>query len=318
MQVADFWSSYPDTFYHELLYVIDFKNGISRVHLARLSEVATTFLLNKEIYTSACLLKFLGEQDTYSGLYQIINHLEFHGDIKNEIIPIIIYFLTTSDRISVDLLADMFTDSGIENLTALELANTVYFHGIEIPEGEMLEALRVGSELNESEETKDIARIFHLEEIASILQNKNSDCIIYDNYILHMNIAAYLFPSVEIVIVSNINETAYMIEDHERLVLGFSCILLNVMSLCMHSSPLLYHFIIGKTNLTERSCLSLGSYIRLNFKEFIDFMKINKQSISVGSYIPDNKLIKTSLESIFEEHQVRNYFPLFLDISKQD
>lgn len=315
---ADFLLNYPDDFRHQLLYVIDYYDETTQVYLSRFSEVAPTFLLNKELFTSAYLFRFLEERDFYSGLYHLIKQLEFTEYTKNEVIPLIFYFLTADVRISVDLLAAMFTDSGIKYESALELANAVYFQGIDIPEGEIVEALRTRSQLTESEETIVATKILKLEEVIAILQNISSVNFIYDNYIFHRNDFEFLIECNEAVNVAHVKETAYLVEDHERLILGFGCRLMNVMSLCMLSSPLLYNFIVSKTSLTERSCLSLGSFIRLNINDIIAFEKINDQNLSVGSFLTENQLIKSNLESILNQQEGKNYFPVFFDVSKGD
>ena len=313
---ADFLHNYPDDLRCQLLYVIDYYDETTKVYLLRFSEVAPTFLLNKELFTSAYLFRFLEERGLYSGLHQLIMNLESTEDIKNEVITLIFYFLTTDEQISVDLLAAMFTDSGIKYESAFELANTVYFRGIDIPEGEITEALRTGSQFAETEETNDATGIFKPGEVIAILQNKSSVNFIYDNYIFHRYDFGILIECNEAVNVAHVKETAYLVEDHERLILGFGCRLMNVLSLCMLSSPLLYNFIVSKTSLTERSCLSLGSFIRLNINDIITFEKSNDQNLSVGSFITENQLIKSNLESILNQQEGKNYFPVFLDVSK--
>lgn len=316
LPLADFLLNYPDDFRHQLLYVIDYYDETTQVYLLRFSEVAPNFLLNKELFTSAYLLRFLEERDFYLGLYRLIMHLESIEDIKNEVIPLIFYFLTADDRISIDLLAAMFIDIGIKYESAFELANAVFFQGIDIPEGEITEALRTRSQLSRSEETNIAPGIFTLGEVAATLQNKSSVNFIYDNYIFHRNDSGFLIKCNEVVNVAHVKETAYLVEDHERLILGFGCRLMNVLSLCMLSSPLLYNFIVSKTNFTERSCLSLGSFIRLNINDIIAFEKNTDQNLSVGSFLTENQLIKSKLESILNQHEGKNHFPVFLDVSK--
>lgn len=305
---------------NELL--LAFKKGINDISFSLLSpnELPIGYLAEKQIFNHEFLLNHLLSDTSIEGLRNAILEITDIHKLNHVTLVLIIYFFFSDASISVTQMADWLNESGISTENSESLAMAIYMAGTDRQDGDLnFIPGQESSIFNSSKpELPELQIINSVQCFFSHSFSPDTARFVYDDFQQYCNFSGE--KNQELYYCGNIPETSFLVEDHDHLILGLSCRLSEVMSICEFSAPEIYAFIKHHCSFNERSSMSLASFMEKFYAEIIQMTSETGIKCSIKLLDNHNRAFAINLQECITplgfSFAVTGHLPVFMDIEK--
>jgi hypothetical protein len=305
---------------NELL--LAFKMDMNEISFSLLppNELPIGYLSVKKIFNHAYLLNHLLSDTSIKGLRNAILEITDIHELNQVTLVLINYFFFSDASMSVTLMADWLTESGVSSEDSESLAMAIYMAATDRQDDDLnfihgLESCILNSSKHELPEIQIINSV---QSFFSHSFLPDTAWFVYDDYQQYCNFSGEKIQ--ELYHCGNIPETSFLVEDHDHLILGLSCRLSEVMSICEFSVPEFYTFIKHYCSFSERSRMSLASFMEKFYAEVIQLASETGIKCSIKLLDNHNKAFAINLQECITplgfSYAVTGHLPVFMDIEK--
>jgi hypothetical protein len=305
---------------NELL--LAFKKDINGISFSLLppNKLPIGYLTDKQIFNHKFLLNHLLSDTSIEGLRNAILEITDIHELNHVTLVLIIYFFFSDASMSVTQMADWLNESGVSSEDSESLAMAIYMAGTDRQDDDL--NFIPGQEsciFNSSKpELPEIQFINSVQCFFSHSFSPDTARFVYDDYQQYCNFSGEKIQ--ELYYCGNIPETSFLVEDHDHLILGLSCRLSEVMSICEFSAPEIYAFIKHHCSFSERSSMSLASFIEKFYAGVIQLASETGIKCSIKLLDNHNKAFAINLQECVSQFgfsfAIPGYLPVFMDIEK--
>ena len=302
---------------NELL--LAFKKHINGISFSLLSpnKLPFGYLTDKQIFNHEFLLNHLLSDTSIEGLRNAINDIH---ELNHVTLILIIYFFFSDASISVTQMADWLIESGVSTEDSESLAMAIYMAGTDRQDDDLnfIPGLESGILNSSKPELPEIQLINSVHSFFSHSFSPDAARFLYDDYQQYCNFSGETIQ--ELYYCGNIPETSFLVEDHDHLILGLSCRLSEVMSICEFSAPEIYAFLKHHCSFSERSSMSLASFIEKFYAGVIQLASETGIKCSIKLLDNHQKAFAINLQDCVSSFgfsfAIPGYLPVFMDIEK--
>ncbi|MBW6492115.1 MAG: hypothetical protein K0B15_13085 [Lentimicrobium sp.] len=261
--------------------------------------------------------------DSNESLKYLLNELYKVGENKNfspEIHTLILYFYLTDCSISVSLMAKWMEEFGLDKTISEKFCTALYIERVERVESSLVNNLFPDITQQTAPEIllSHVYKLFSVEDFFRFENIFKPTRLVFDEFSQYDS--SVINTDKVILNCKDIPETAFLVEDHDHIILGLSNNLAEVMTLCLNSLPEFYDFIRLNCNLAERTYKSLHSFLCETPLNIRDFMKMSGMKCMIGvldKYLKLNYLKSDDCIDLCQSPDANlKYLPVFLNIRK--
>ncbi|GAP44580.1 hypothetical protein TBC1_12389 [Lentimicrobium saccharophilum] len=287
--------------------------------LVDLSSAPAGLLSGSMIYTPKGLVGLLKECSFFVPLSGLVNEYSLTRPENHELLTAVVFFYLNLNPFPTDLMSLWLMETGIAKDTADRISEAVFICRTEKDESTGLSD-KFFKKVNPGVSTNSFYnhRLAQPDDIPAFTGAEGL-ALVYDLFTFHR--IADNHKGDRYLLLDQLPETGFIVQDHHHLVLGLSITLLELSVISESVLPELFNLILRKTVLWERSLLSLGSFIQLTGAEFTE--SISKSAITAslvishghGQYLP---VPYADIEPDYILHKpINDGIPVYLIIKRQ-
>lgn len=258
--------------------------------LVDLSSAPAGLLSGSMIYTPKGLAGLLKECRLLGPLSGLVNEYSLTKPKNHELLTKVVFFYLNPNPFPTELMSLWLMETGIAKDTADRISDAVFMCRTEKDESTCLSD-KFFQKVNPGVSTNTFYnhRLAQPDDIPAISGAEGS-ALVYDLLTFHRY--ADNHKAEKYLLLEQLPETGFIVQDHHHLVLGLSITLLELSVISESVLPELFNLIRRKTVLWERSLLSLGSFIQLTGAEFTESISKSAMAASLvishghGQYLP--------------------------------
>ena len=258
--------------------------------LVDLSLVPPGVLSGSMIYTPKGLTGLLKECRFFAPLSGLVNEYSLTKPENHELLAAVVFFFLNLISYPTDLMSLWLAETGVVKDIADRIAEAVFLCRTEKEESACLSD-KFFNKVKQGSSTCTLCknRLTQPADISEISGTEGST-LVYD--LLTFYRIAGKHKGGKYLLLEQLPETGFIVQDHHHLVLGLSIMLLELSVISESVLPELFMLIRRKTVFWERSLISLGSFIQLTGAEFAESISKNAVAASLvishghGQYLP--------------------------------
>lgn len=240
----------------------------------------------------------------------------------NHITCVLIFYFFFSASMSVTQMADWFIESGVSSEDSESLAMAIYMAGTGRQDVDLNFIINQDNSIFNSPEP-EFPEIHIFNSGKSLFNytfphDTSKTRFLFDEYQQYCKSSGE--NNQELYYCGDIPETSFLVEDHGHLILGISCRLSEVMSICEFSAPQFYTFIKYHSSFSERTYRSLGGFLEEFYSEVIELVYNTGMHYSIKLLDNQNKTFAINLKNCISplgfSLAIPGYLPVFMDIEK--